>query len=61
MSGLEILETNNYFNFNTNDPKREGGSNSQGIYQGGEGEGRISLSELYNEAEITNSVTSQLI
>ena len=60
MSGLEILETNNYFNFNTNDPKREGGSNSQGIYQGGGG-GRISLSELYNEAEITNSVTSQLI
>ena len=37
MSGLEILETNNYFNFNTNDPKREGGSNSQGIYQGGGG------------------------
>ena len=61
MSGLEILETNNYFNFNTNDPKREGGSNSQGIYKGGGEEGRISLSELYNEAEITNSVTSQLI
>ena len=61
MSGLEILETNNYFNFNTNDPKREGGSNSQGTYQGEGGAGRISLSELYNEAEITNSVTSQLI
>ena len=42
MSGLEILETNNYFNFNTNDPKREGGSNSQGIYQG-EGGGRTDI------------------